>query len=419
MIRTIRRLALLPLAALAVACADPIGPRVEPITALPRDLTPAELRLIEGSNAFAFDLLRVLFEAREGPNVFTSPLSASMALGMAMNGAEGATWTQMRDVLGFEPLSEAEINHGYQDLIALLLELDPGVEFGLGNSLWTHETLTLLPDFVARVRTHFGAEARALDFYDPTAKDTINAWVADVTRGRIDTLLEEIPRDVIMYLVNAVYFKGDWRSKFDRGRTTAAPFTTLEGAVRQVPMMAGEVGHRVLFRQDATVLELPYGGGAFTAVAVLPPADQPLPEFLNALDPARWDAWMADLAERAEAEDPEKEGILVRFPKFELEWDADLPEPLAALGMVHAFDPHAADFSRLTGGRDLFIQQALQKTFLKVDEEGTEAAAATAIGFGPTSAPATVELDRPFVLAIRERFSGTILFLGVIGEPGA
>lgn len=415
---TMRRLilTLVPAAAL-VACAEPAGPGVDPITQLPRDLSAAELRVIEGSNAFAFDLLRTLFEPGSGANVFASPLSASMAFGMAMNGAEGETWAEMRDVLGYDGMTEEQINGAYHDLISLLLALDPTVAFGLGNSLWADDGLTLLPEFVSRVQTHFEAEARTVDFDDPATKDVLNAWVSDVTNGRIDELLESIPPRVIMYLVNAVYFKGDWRTTFDRNRTTTAPFTTLAGEVVDVPMMQGEVGYRVLFREEATVAELPYGGGAFTAVAVLPPAGQAMAEFLDALDQRRWDEWMAGLARLAEGEDLSSKGILVRLPKIELEWESDLVAPLEELGMVRAFDPLTADFSRLTGGRDLFIQQAIQKTFLKVDEEGTEAAAATAVGFGPTSAPPVASFDRPFVLAIRERLSGTILFMGVIADP--
>ena len=234
---------------------------------------------------------------------------------------------------------------------------------------------------------------------------------------KIDELLESIPPDIVMYLVNAIHFRGDWRSRFDRDRTAQAPFTTLDGGEVQVDMMAGDVGYRVLFRADATIAELPYGGAAFSAVAALPALGVTMDEFLAGLGPDRWADWMAGLEAQAAAEDLDEEGILVRLPKIELEWGADLIEPMQAIGMVDAFDPDAADFTRLTGGKHLYIQQALQKTFLKVDEEGTEAAAATAVGFGPTSLPPSASFDRPFVLAIRERLSGTILFIGVIGDP--
>lgn len=401
----------------AAGCSgDPLGP----LTELPRELTLAELRVIDGSNAFAFDLLRELSVASDSPNVFISPLSASMALGMTMNGAEGETWSQMRDALGFAGMDEAAINEAYRSLIALLLGLDSKVRFGIANGIWADPTVPLLPDYLERVRTHFDAEVRAVDFSAPGTKDDINRWVSDATNGRIDRMLESIPPDVLMYLINAVYFKGDWRSQFRKSRTAPAPFTLADGTTRTVDMMAGEVGYRVILGQgpqSVSAVELPYARDAFSGIAILPPQGQSIRDFVAGLDRADWAEWMTMLDERAEQEDTSRDGILVRLPKFEIEWSDSLIAPLRALGMIDAFDPDLADFSRMTGGRDLFITEAFQKTFLKVDEEGTEAAAATAIGMGPTSAPPSISFDRPFLFAIRERFSGTILFIGIIGDP--
>ncbi len=400
-------------------CAEePLGP----ITELPRDLSVAELRVIGGSNTFAFDLLRELVEASDSSNTFISPLSASMALGMTMNGADGETWSQMRDVLGFAGLEEAEINRAYRDLTTLLLGLDSRVRFGIANGIWADHRVPLLPDFLDRVRADFAAEVRTVDFDDPGIKDEINRWVASATNGRIDPMLQSIPQDVLMYLINAIYFKGDWRSPFRKSRTEPAPFTLADGSIRQVDMMAGEVGYRVRLgqgEQSATGVELPYARDAFAAVAILPPAGQPIREFVAGLDAAAWADWIATFDEQARTEDTDRPGILVRFPRFQIEWGDSLIAPLRALGMTDAFDERLADFSRMTGDRDLMITEAFQKTFLRVDEEGTEAAAVTAIGMGPTSAPPSISFDRPFLFAIRERFSGTILFLGVIGDPSA
>jgi serine protease inhibitor len=416
--RVLRLPALALLAGLAAGCSgDPLGP----ITELPRELTLAELRVIDGSNAFAFDLLRELTLASDSANVFISPLSASMALGMTMNGAEGETWSQMRDALGFAGMDEAAINQAYRSLIALLLGLDSKVRFGIANGIWVDPTVPLLADYLDRVRTHFDAEVRAVDFSAPGTKDAINTWVSDATNGRIDRMLESIPPDVLMYVINAVYFKGDWRSQFKKSRTAPAPFTLADGTTRTVDMMAGEVGYRVILGQtleSVSAVELPYARDAFSAVAILPPPGQSIRDFVAGLDGADWVAWMTLLDERAAQEDTSREGILVRLPKFEIEWADSLIGPLRALGMTDAFDADLADFSRMTGGRDLFVTEAFQKTFLKVDEEGTEAAAATAIGMRPTSAPPSISFDRPFLLAIRERFSGTILFIGIIGDPG-
>jgi serine protease inhibitor len=396
------------------------GDSVAPITELPRDLTLAELRIIDGSNTFAFDLLRELVLASDSPNVFISPLSASMALGMTMNGAEGETWSEMRGALGFAGMDEAQINQAYRDLIALLLGLDSSVRFGIANSVWAHRTVSLLPAYTERLRSFFGADARTVDFKDPRTGDLINRWVSDATNGRIPRMIEQIPPDVVMYLINAVHFKGDWRSQFRRSRTGPAPFHRDDGSTRQVDMMGGEVGYRTLGGWGSTQpvgVELPYARGAFSAVAILPPQGQPIREFVAGLDAVDWADWMSTFDEQARTEDTRREGMLVRLPRFQVEWQDSLISSLRALGMVQAFDANRADFSRMTGGRDLYISEVFQKTFLRVDEEGTEAAAATSVGMGPTSAPPSLVFDRPFLFAIRERFSGTILFIGVIGDP--
>jgi serpin B len=402
---------------------DPSGPGTAPITELPRALTVAERDVIDASNTFAFGLLREVraLEA-DSPNTFLSPLSASMALGMALNGAHGDTWTQTRDALGFAGLPEDSINAAYGSLIDLLLGLDPAVEIGLGNSIWADD-VSLLPDFVDRMETAFDARIRSLDLQAPGAKDVMNAWVDSVTHGRIDTLIEQIPSNAVMYLINAIYFLADWRQPFDPDRTTAARFTRSDGSEVTVEMMADEVGHRTLNAGDPTRVqgvELPYAGGAFTAVAMLPPDTQSIDAFVAGLDEAAWDGWMQHFDEVAEAGAPDTEGLLVRMPKFELEWGAGLIPPLEALGMTDAFHPYDADFRRLAeGGESLYIFEVSQKTFVKVDERGTEAAAATSVGIGETSVPPSITLDRPFLFAIRERLSGTILFMGVIGDPSA
>ena len=406
----------------AGACgADPTAPA--PITQLPRDLSSAEVRVVDGSNAFAFGLLReVRAMSPDSPNTFLSPLSASMALGMAATGAGGDTWSQMRDALGFTGLEETDINAAYRDLAALLLDLDPAVEFGLGNAAWVDD-ITLLPDFVDRLETYFGAEVGTLDFDDPGAADVMNAWVDDVTNGRISKLLEKADPDAVLYLINAVYFKADWITRFDEDRTRDASFRLADGGTATVDMLEGEVGHRTLNggRHDlAQVVELPYGGDAFAAVAVLPPAGQSMADFLAGLDRETWDGWIAALDAAAEREDREQKGMLVRLPRFELEWGGALNQPLQALGMTDAFIPYQADFSRITDSRDdLYIFEVRQKTYVKVDEEGTEAAAATSVGIGVVSVPPNITFDRPFLFAIRERLTGTILFMGVIGDPTA
>lgn len=403
------------------ACESLTGPRPggTPEIQLPRALTADERALIGAGNRFAFDLIRqVPLEDPAEPNVFLSPLSASMALGMAMNGAAGGTWSQMREALGFVGLEEPAINRSYRDLIELLRGLDPKVEFGLGNSVWARAGTPFHDEFLERVRTWFDAHVEALDFADPAAVDVMNAWVDALTRGRIPELVDAIPDDAIMYLINAVYFNGDWRYAFDEDETRSRPFTRADGSTVAAEMMGMEADLRFFRDADASVVELPYGGGAFSAIAAVPHGDRTIAELVAALDADAWADWMA----RIEAADPAAVGVLL--PKLELRYDRVLNDDLQALGMRDAFNAGGlADFSRLTPlalpGK-VYLSRVQQKSFLKVDEKGTEAAAATFVEVGIVCAGCaapSVRLDRPFLFAIRERLTGTVVFLGVIGDP--
>jgi serine protease inhibitor len=404
------------------ACESLTGPRPgAPQIELPRALSADERALISAGNTFAFDLLRqVPLGHPDSPNVFLSPLSASMALGMTMNGAAGETWSQMRDALGFAGLDEPAINRAYHDLIALLRGLDPKVEFGLANSVWARQDETFYADFLDRTRTYFDAHVESLDFEDPASLDIMNGWVEDRTNGRIEDLIDEIDPDAIMYLINAVYFNGDWAYEFDEEATRPRKFTRGDGSRVDADMMGMEADLRYFFDQHAQVVELPYGGRAFTAIAALPGEGRTIADLVAGLDAGTWAGWMA----RLDAAEPMAAAVVL--PKLELHYDRLLNEDLQALGMTDAFDEYRADFSRMTEIRrlgEVLISRVQQKSFLKVDERGTEAAAATfvemvrVISVGPTI-PAFV-FDRPFLFAIREQLTGTVLFMGVIGDPTA
>jgi serine protease inhibitor len=398
------------------ACGDPAGPADAPalITELPRELTVNERAVIHGSNRFALDLLReVAARDTEAPNVFLSPLSASMALGMTMNGADGDTWTQMRDALGFEGLEEQAINEAYRDLIELLRTLDPRVTFEIANAIWSDAGFPFHDAFYDRVTEYFDAELRELDLQAPGTPDVINGWVDEKTHGRISEIIEG-PVDpwTIMFLINAIYFDGDWRQQFDPDRTMPQPFYRADGSQVTVPMMTLDHEFRTLSTELAYGVELPYGGDAFAAVVVQPQYGRTLDELLAALDADTWAAWMAELDEQESGRE-----ATVQLPRFELEYERRLNDDLRALGMVDVFDPGRADLSRLTPDPTAYVSDVKQKTFVKLDEEGTEAAAVTVVEVRTVSAPPTFRFDRPFVFAIRERLSGTILFIGGIGDP--
>jgi serine protease inhibitor len=365
----------LVLAALAVRCSDdPVSPAAE-INQLPRDLTAAEQELIESDNAFGLKLFREIHAQEDaGKNLFISPLSVAMALGMTYNGAAGTTYEAMQETLELQGLSLEEVNQSYRSLIDLLAGLDPTVEWLLANSIWYRQTLPVRQEFLDVNSEYFDALVAALDFSHPDAAPTINNWVNEKTNGRIEEIVDDpIPWYVCMYLINAIYFKGDWTVQFDPELTADRPFYLADGSEKQVPMMT-----------YPGVVEAGYYRASI----------------------------IADLATTE---------LNVVMPKYTLEYELEMKDVLTALGMGIAFVEGAADFSEIccTPG-DVWIGKVKHKTFVDVNEEGTEAAAVTSVEMHFTTdagGPPTVYVDRPFLFVIRERISGAILFMGLIMDP--
>ncbi len=397
-----RALPLLLATSLILGCETGTGPRQR---AFP-ELTPAQREVARASNSFAFSMLRQLTDGSPHSSVFFSPLSASMALGMTMNGARGETWEEMRLALGHQGLAEEEINAAYRDLMTLLVSHDRRVQLSIANSIWHELSFPVHDSFLDVARRYFDAEVTALDFGSPASLSTINGWVDRKTNGRIPKILDEIPPDVIMYLINAVYFKGDWSAAFDVSRTATRSFHAA-GGERSVRMMMRQGTYPAARGNGWHAAELPYGAGDFAMLVVVPDQPNTLDALVDELDETAWNAIVTALSDQNGE---------VHLPKFRLEWTKVLNEPLKALGMRLAFG--GGDLSRISDAAPLEITEVLQKTFVQVDELGTEAAAATSVRAGLTSAPpALLMADRPFVFAIRERSSGVILFLGALREP--
>ncbi|HEY8469810.1 MAG TPA: serpin family protein, partial [Longimicrobiales bacterium] len=401
------RVAAAALVLAACGTGDPSDPS-RPITELPRELTVVEREIVAGANTFGFELFRRVHAGEKAPNVFLSPLSASFALGMALNGAAGETWEGMRTGLRLGDRSEQEINEGYRSLRELLVGLDPRVEVGVGNSVWTRQGFPVVPSFYDAVRKYFNAEAQERDFDDPATLEEINAWIRKATDGMIEKGIDGISDADQAFLINAIYFVGDWTARFDPSRTRLEQFTRENGTHVLVPLMWQKGNLPYTKNAQYQAVELGYGGGAYAMVVVLPAPDVPLADIVAELSPAWWDGLVAAL---------DSVELDLYLPKFKIEYDAYLNGPLVAMGMDRAFSADA-DFSRLTPG-GVCIQYVRQKTFVEVDEEGTRAAAVTTVGVGVTSAPEPriMRVDRPFLFAIRERFSGAVIFLGTIGDP--
>jgi serpin B len=302
----------------------------------------------------------------------------------------------------------ADINASTHSLLDLLDGLDPSSTFQIANSIWTRQGFTFLPAFLAACQTFFDAQVQALDFASPQALGTINGWVSTKTNGKIPAILDRIDASEIAFLVNAIYFKGAWRIAFDPKDTRDAPFHAIDGTTQSVKTMSlASRTHRYGTTAEAQIVELLYGNGAYAMTIVLPKANRSLADITDGLTITRWGEWLATLSDHP---------IPLTLPRFKLEYTRAMREDLSALGMRVAFDPTGrANFSGMAGAPgELFLSRVTQKTFVDVNEEGTEAAAATVVGVGVTSAPVVLEINRPFLFVLRERLSGTIFFVGQI-----
>jgi serpin B len=381
------------------------------IEALPRSLSVQEEQLVIAGNDFAFRLLQQVHGTAPDSNAFLAPLSASMALGMTLNGAAGTTFEEMRSTLGFGSMTLDDINEGYRNLMDLLLTLDPSVELGIGNSIWYRQDLPVRQDFLDRVAAYFDAVASQMDFASPDAARIINDWVKDQTRGKIQEIVEDpIDAAVVMYLINAVYFKASWTHRFPKNKTEQADFFGVGGDTEPLPLM--ELKDTVLYAETDSyqVVDLPYGGKAFSMTLLLPRNGTSVTDLIATLDRERWEGIVESLR-------PE-EGT-VWLPRFRMEWGRELKDDLRAMGMKVPFMGGQADFSGLSDEaiqRGLYISKVKQKTYVDVNEEGTEAAGVTSVEIRETSAggPFSFRADRPFLFLLRERFSETILFAGVL-----
>jgi serpin B len=381
----------------------------EPERIATRPLTKGETGIVDASSEFGYNLFRQVNQSDGEKNVFISPLSVSMALGMTMNGASGATLDSMRQTLAVAGLTENEINSAYRSLMYLLRGIDPGVKFQIANSIWAREGFEVERPFADTNNYYFDAEIRNLNFSDATAGPTINNWVKTNTNGKIPKIVPEpVPTDVVMYLINAIYFKGSWRQKFDPKQTQVQPFTLIDGSKKQVELMHARGTYGLYQNNEVQLIDLPYGDSLFSMTVLLPKPEIDINTFVAGLTDSKVHSWIEGMHGVSETE--------LLLPKFKLEYEKTLNEMLKAMGMSIAFS-NAADFSRINSGGGLEISEVMHKTFVEVNEEGTEAAAATSVGIIRTSLPTPIRVDRPFVFLIRERTSGAVLFIGKILDP--
>ena len=368
-------------------------------------------QVVESSTHFGFDLYRELLKTSGGRNIFVSPSSISMALSMAANGAAGTTRDAMLGTLALRDISLEDLNRSNAALIEVLQETDPKVRLTVANSLWARMGLAFKKPFLDLNRAFYGAEVRALDFADPASPGIINAWVSEKTSGKIPSMVDQIEPSHVMFILNAIYFKGIWTREFDKQGTREQPFVLQGGKIVNVPMMNQSGRYAHLAGEGFEAVSLPYGEGRFSMYLFLPDQGSSLESFHRSLQADSWGAWMSRFR---------KDEGSVALPRFKMEYETALKEPLSALGMAEAFDPGRANFTGMLDTREVFINQVKHKTFVEVNEEGTEAAAATSVEVMLTSVrrgPFRIVFDRPFFCAIRDNSTGALLFLGSIYDP--
>jgi len=374
--------------------------------------------LVQGDNAFALDMYRSL-RAQDG-NLIFSPFSISLALAMTYAGARGDTETQMAQTLHFN-LPQAGLHPAFNALdLALANQPQPAskdqtpLQLNIANGVWAEQTYPFLPDFLDTVALNYGAGIRQADFvnnYEPVRKE-INGWVADQTKNKIKDLLASgvLNSDTRMVLVNAIYFKADWLHQFKKESTTDRPFHLLDGSTVNVPMMSQDTSAPYATGNGWQAVDFPYAGDT-AAMTIIVPDEGSFETFDATFDLATFDSILADM---------QPTPLVFSLPKFSFTRDFGLARQLSDLGMPDAFDPGRADFSGMTGKRDLYISDVVHKAFVAVDEKGTEAAAATAVIMQLAAAlpPSTsLVVDRPFIFVIRDTVSGQILFMGRVVNP--
>ncbi len=378
------------------------------------DLIPNEksAKIIAADNQFGFELFKKVNASLDVPkNTMISPMSVSLALAMVYNGTAGNTKTQMEKMLHKAGLTPDDINQSYKDLVAALISHDPKVELSISNAIFYRKTFSIKNDFITTNQNYYQSVVSGLDFTKNTETlNTVNGWVNTNTKGKIAKIIEQVNAEDVMYLLNAIYFKGEWKYRFDTKETFERNFTKEDKTVVQAPTMTIEKPFNYYSNSDFELLEMPYGSGKYSMLIFLPESEKTTNDVISLLTAENISDWVQKMTEQKKK---------VFLPKFEFKFDNSLKDELAALGMTDAFDDTKANLSGISETAKLVISEVMHKTYIKVDERGTEAAAVTGITVGTTSIGPdnSFRVDHPFVFAIREKDTQAILFIGKVMNP--
>jgi serine protease inhibitor len=363
------------------------------------------------STAFSLDLWKKIEQTEKDKNYFVSPLSLHTALGMLLNGADGNTAAEIKTALKLNNLDAAKINDTYAKIMANFSKIDPKVTAKMANSVWFRKDFPIAQSYLDQNKSVFLASSNSEDFSAATVKK-MNQWASDNTEKKIEKVIDEIKAEDVLFLMNALYFKGDWKIPFDSKKTQTEAFMSNPLFKKSVPMMNIEDSFGYVSNSVFSALELPYGSDKFNMTLILPANTQTsISSLINALSTKDWTL----------INTMPKQKVMVKLPKFTLSYEIKLNQILQSMGMKEAFG--TANFSKMVSdqafAKKLSVSMVKQNTFIGVDEKGTEAAAVTTIGVSVTSAgPATPAFfcNRPFLFVIHEKTSGQIMFIGKIAN---
>lgn len=376
------------------------------------DLNTTQTSLITSGNAFAFDIFRkVLENESSGKNIMISPLSISYALSMTLNGANGDTRDSMLKALRVDGITPEEINSSYKILTDALINVDKRVTMSIANSVWTEINFAVKKAFIDILINYYNAESKQFDINDQTVPDKINTWISDKTNGLINNMMDQLDPRTVMMLINAIYFKGKWKSEFDVDKTATGSFYKAEGSPVSVPMMKQSSNFKIYSGDGFVMGEFPYGQGNFVMDVILPNSQNGISNLLPGITETSFNNWAANLNEQS---------IDLTMPHFKYDYKIGLKNILSDMGMGIAFDFTKADFTNIADG--LYIGDVLHDTFIETNEEGTKAAAATVVTIIATVAhpePPAFDMDHPFIYIIRETTTGSIVFMGKVADPSA
>lgn len=384
---------------------------VVPLEPVQIDLTANQAALIQSGNSFAFDIFKKTGNgAGVSENLIISPLSISTALSMTLNGADGTTREAMTEALRLNGLTPEAVNDSYKKLVGALLSVDnQRVYLTIANSVWTEKNFVVKKPFTDILTDYYTADAKSFDISDPLAPKSINTWIENKTNGLIKDMVDKLESNTVMLLINAIYFKGKWNSQFDKSNTVNEPFYKTSGTSSNVPMMKQKADFKAYTGDGFKMAEFPYGQGNFVMDVILPDENNGLAEVSQLLTEGNFNEWIAGMRE-IETD--------LSFPRFKYSYKKKLKDILSDMGMGIAFGD-GADFSNISD-QSLLINDVTHQAFIETNEEGTEAAAATIVDIGVTSAPVSpfvFKADHPFIYIIRETTTNSILFMGKVVDP--